>query len=252
VNVTLIFRRNPDMPYILYLETATKICSVAVAKDESLISLKETSVVNSHSSLITVFAEQCVKDANIEFNDLDAICVSMGPGSYTGLRIGVSTAKGFCYALDIPLIAVNTLQSMAKLYSIEHPELKKDILLCPMIDARRMEVFTAFFDMTSSFIRETQADIIDENSYSDILSKNSVIFFGDGSDKCRQALSSNSNILFDDTFKISAKGMIPLSIKKFRQKQFEDVAYFEPYYLKDFIATIPKKFSDTFKRKKDK
>lgn len=235
------------MPYILYLETATKICSVAVANDETLISLKETSVVNSHSSLITLYAEQVVKEANIEFSDLEAVCVSMGPGSYTGLRIGVSTAKGFCYALNIPLIAVNTLQSMARLFSTEHPELKKDILLCPMIDARRMEVFTAFFDKHATFIRETNADIINEESYSDILSKNSVIFFGDGADKCMQFLAHSTNSMFDDTFKISSKGMISLAFQKFQEKQFENVAYFEPYYLKDFIATIPRKLTDTKK-----
>ena len=238
------------MPYILFLETATKICSVAIAKDKTLISLKETSVVNSHSSLITVYAEEAVKDAKIDFSDLSAICVSMGPGSYTGLRIGASTAKGFCYALGIPLIAINTLQSMAKLFSAEHPELKKDILLCPMIDARRMEVFTAFFDKQASFVRETKADIINEESYSDILSKSKVIFFGDGANKCRQFLSHNANSQFDDSFTVSAKGMIPLAFEKFQKKQFEDTAYFEPYYLKDFVATIPGKLTDIIRNKK--
>jgi tRNA threonylcarbamoyladenosine biosynthesis protein TsaB len=238
------------MAYILYLETATKICSVAVAKDETLVSLKETSIVNSHSSLITLYSDQVVKEANIEFNDLDAVCISMGPGSYTGLRIGVSTAKGFCYALNIPLIAVNTLQSMAKLYLIEHSELNKDILLCPMIDARRMEVFTAFLDNEASFVRETNADIINEDSYLDILLKNKVVFFGDGADKCKQFLSQNPNSIFDDIFAISARGMIPLAFQKFQKKQFENTAYFEPYYLKDFIATTPRKFMDTLNTKK--
>ena len=238
------------MAYILYLETATKICSVAVAKDETLVSLKETSIVNSHSSLITLYSEQCIKEANIEFSDLATVCVSMGPGSYTGLRIGASTAKGFCYALNIPLIAINTLQSMAKLYLIEHTELKKDILLCPMIDARRMEVFSAFFDKQATFIRETKADIINDESYSDILSKNKVIFFGDGADKCRQFLSQNSNCQFDDSFIVSAKGMLSLAFEKFQKKQFEDTAYFEPYYLKDFVATIPGKLTDIIRNKK--
>jgi tRNA threonylcarbamoyladenosine biosynthesis protein TsaB len=238
------------MPNILYLETATKICSVAIAKGETLISLKETSIGNSHSSLITLYAEELIKEAKIEFSDLAAVCVSMGPGSYTGLRIGVSTAKGFCYALGIPLIAINTLQSMAKLFSIEHSELKKDILLCPMIDARRMEVFTAFFDNQASFIRETKADIINEESYSDILSKSKVIFFGDGSDKCREFLSRCANNQFDDSFTVSAKGMISLAFQKFQKKLFEDTAYFEPFYLKDFITTIPRKLTDTIKAKK--
>jgi tRNA threonylcarbamoyladenosine biosynthesis protein TsaB len=238
------------MPYILYLETATKICSVAIAKGETLISLKETSIGNSHSSLITLFAEDVVKEAKIEFSDLAAVCVSMGPGSYTGLRIGVSTAKGFCYALGIPLIAVNTLQSMAKLFINEHPELNKDIILCPMVDARRMEVFTAFFNKQASFIRETKADIINDESYTDFLSENKVIFFGDGADKCRQILSQNANSQFDDSFTISSKGMISLAFNKFQKKQFEDTAYFEPYYLKDFVATIPRKLTDFNKSKK--
>ena len=238
------------MPYILYLETATKICSVALAKDETLISLKETSVVNSHSSLITLYAEEVIKEAKIEFSNLAAVCVSMGPGSYTGLRIGVSTAKGFCYAFGIPLIAVNTLQSMAKLYTIEHSELNKDIILCPMIDARRMEVFTAFFDKEASFVRETKADIINGESYSDFLSKNKVIFFGDGADKCRQFLSQNANSQVEDSFTVSSKGMISLAFEKFKKKQFEDTAYFEPYYLKDFVATIPRKLTDIINAKK--
>ena len=139
---------------------------------------------------------------------------------------------------------------MAKLYSIEHPELKKDSLLCPMIDARRMEVFTAFFDKQASFVRETKADIINEESYSDILSKNKVIFFGDGAEKCRQFLSHNTNSQFDDTFVVSAKGMISLAFQKFQNKQFENTAYFEPYYLKDFVATIPRKLTDTIKARK--
>jgi tRNA threonylcarbamoyladenosine biosynthesis protein TsaB len=230
------------MPYILHLETATKICSVAISENDKLISLKESGVANSHSSVITLHAEQVLKDARIKFSDISAVCVSMGPGSYTGLRIGVSTAKGFCYALDIPLIAVNTLQSMAELFRNYHlKKLKKDILLCPMIDARRMEVFCAFFNSDAGFVRETRADIIDEHSYQDILKENKVIFFGDGALKCRQALSGNKNAIFEDDFAISSKGLISLAWQKFREKQFEDVAYFEPYYLKDFMATKPRK-----------
>ena len=237
------------MPYILYLETATKICSVALAKDETLISLKETSVVNSHSSLITLYAEEVIKEAKIEFSNLAAVCVSMGPGSYTGLRIGVSTAKGFCYALNTfnccKYIAIN-----GKTIPIEHSELNKDIILCPMIDARRMEVFTAFFDKEASFVRETKADIINGESYSDFLSKNKVIFFGDGADKCRQFLSQNANSQVEDSFTVSSKGMISLAFEKFKKKQFEETAYFEPYYLKDFVATIPRKLTDIINAKK--
>lgn len=230
------------MPYILYLETATRICSVAVTENDNLISIRETSVANSHSSIITLFAEEAIKSANIGFKDLDAICVSKGPGSYTGLRIGVSTAKGFCYALNIPLIAVNTLQSMAKFYDITYPEKSdKKTLFCPMIDARRMEVYTAFFNKDINFVRETAADIIDENSYSEILLKNKIIFFGDGAEKCRKILSHHSNAIFSDEVCVSAQGMIPFAWQKYQNKEFENVAYFEPYYLKDFIATKPKK-----------
>jgi len=230
------------MPYILHIETATKVCSVAVTENDKLLYCKETSIANSHSSLITLYSEEVLKNAGIGINKLSAVCVSMGPGSYTGLRIGVSTAKGFCYALNIPLIAVNTLQSMVNFFSAEHKgKIKKDTLLCPMIDARRMEVYTAILDNKAQFFKETSAEIIDENSFSEILSSKKMIFFGDGALKCKQFLSSHNNAVFNEDFKVSAKGMIPIAWEKFQKKQFEDVAYFEPYYLKDFIATVPKK-----------
>jgi len=230
------------MPYILYLETATKVCSVAVSENDHLISIKESAVANSHSSLITLYAEEVLSAANIEFKDLSAVCVSMGPGSYTGLRIGVSTAKGFCYSLNIPLIAVNTLQSMANNYLAEHEKkIKKNSIICPMIDARRMEVYAAFFDTDNHFIKETSADIIDETSYANILEKKEIIFFGDGMQKCKDILSKHKNAKFEDSFNVSSKGMISIGWKKFQEKQFENIAYFEPFYLKDFLATVPKK-----------
>ena len=231
------------MPYILHLETAMAICSVAIAENGKIIAVKETNIANSHSSLITSLVEEALKDAGLGIKDMNAICVSMGPGSYTGLRIGVSTAKGFCYALDIPLIAVNSLLSMASHYASEYTkELKNDTLLCPMIDARRMEVYTALFDEQIQFVKETSADIIDENSFKDFLSQKKIIFFGDGAAKCRDYLSLNKNAIFDDTFSPSSKGMVSVAWQKFQNNQFEDVAYFEPYYLKDFIATKPRKF----------
>jgi len=230
------------MSYILHLETATKVCSVAIAENGKLVSIIESAIANSHSSLITVYADEVLQTAKIGFKEISAVCVSMGPGSYTGLRIGASTAKGFCYALNIPLIAVNTLHSMANFYFMAHvKKISKDVLLCPMIDARRMEVFTAFFDEELKFVRETKADIVDENSYSDFLASKKIIFFGDGSQKCKQVLSKQKNAIFDDTYSISSKGLISLAWEKFQKKQFEDIAYFEPFYLKDFIATIPKK-----------
>jgi tRNA threonylcarbamoyladenosine biosynthesis protein TsaB len=230
------------MAYILHLETATKVCSVAIARDGILISYKETSVANSHSSLITNFIDDVVKAAGITLHDLNAICISMGPGSYTGLRIGVSTAKGFCYALNIPLIAINTLQSMANYYAANNPDhLNNETLLCPMIDARRMEVFTAFFDQEGKFVTETSAEIINDESFNKELSDHKIIFFGDGAGKCAQSLSHNPSAVFHDEFTISSRGMISIAWEKYKAKHFENVAYFEPYYLKDFIATTPRK-----------
>jgi tRNA threonylcarbamoyladenosine biosynthesis protein TsaB len=230
------------MPNILHLETATAICSVAVAEDGDILSLKETHIANSHSSLITILAEEALREAKLGIRDMDAICVSMGPGSYTGLRIGVSTAKGFCYALNTPLIAVNSLLSMANHYSCAYAkELTSEIILCPMIDARRMEVYTALFNEQCQFVRETSADIIDDNSFKEFLLEKNIIFFGDGAAKCKTYLSQNKNAIFDDTFSASAKGMLSVAWQKFKNKQFEDVAYFEPFYLKDFIATKPRK-----------
>jgi tRNA threonylcarbamoyladenosine biosynthesis protein TsaB len=230
------------MSYILHLETAMSVCSVAIAEDGEIITVKDTNIANSHSSLITSLVEEALQVAKLGINDMNAICVSMGPGSYTGLRIGISTAKGFCYALGIPLIAVNSLLSMANHYANEYAkELTNETLLCPMIDARRMEVYTALFDEQLQFVKETSADIINENSFKEILSEKKVIFFGDGAAKCREYLSQNKNALLDDTFSPSSKGMVSVAWQKFQNKQFEDVAYFEPYYLKDFIATIPRK-----------
>ena len=233
------------MSYLLNIETATRVCSVAIGRDGELIALKETNKEKSHSSVITLLIQEVLKKAGIVLSDLDAIAVSKGPGSYTGLRIGVSTAKGLCYSLDRPLIAVNTLQAMA----ISRVENKSEIpiLYCPMIDARRMEVYTAFYDADNNEVRKPGADIIDKNSYANILDKNKVVFFGDGAAKCKDALSHHANAIFvDDARPVgrnnrigvfpSARNMIPLSEKSFNDRQFEDVAYFEPYYLKDFIA----------------
>ena len=222
------------MSYILNIETATKICSVAIGRNGELIALKETDKEKSHSSVITLLIQEVLKKADIVLSDLVGVAVSKGPGSYTGLRIGVSTAKGLCYSLDKPLIAISTLQAMAR-GRVENKS-NIPILLCPMIDARRMEVYTAFYDIDNNEVRKPGADIIDENSYADILDKNKVIFFGDGAAKCKDALSHHANAIFVDDVFPSARNMIPLSVKSFNDRQFEDVAYFEPYYLKDFIA----------------
>jgi tRNA threonylcarbamoyladenosine biosynthesis protein TsaB len=216
---------------ILNIETATTMCSVSIGKDGKLVALKELNGDYTHAENLTLFIEAVVKQAGIQLADLDAIAISKGPGSYTGLRIGVSTAKGLCYSLDKPLIAINTLQHLSLALSEG-----EDTLLCPMIDARRMEVYCAVYDSNGNEIIPTAAEIIDENSFADLLKKGKMVFFGDGAAKCKETFSSNSNAVFRDNIYPSAKNMIPLSEKAFTDKQLEDVAYFEPFYLKDFVA----------------
>ena len=247
------------MALILNIETATTVCSVALAKDGKLISLKEQNGDYSHAENLTLFIEDICKQANINLSQVDAIAVSKGPGSYTGLRIGVSTAKGLCYSLDKPLISVDTLKYLSMAVSSRDITLsatedkssrsvtlsgvegqvdegKSTSLFCPMLDARRMEVYCAIYDSEGNVVKETAAEIIDEHSFEDILKTNKVIFFGDGSAKCKETFSKNSNAVFIDDIVPSAKDMIILSEKAYNAKQFEDVAYFEPYYLKDFVA----------------
>lgn len=222
------------MALILNIETATTMCSVSLAKDGKLLAVKELNGDYSHAENLTLFIEDVVKQANIKLADIDAVAVSKGPGSYTGLRIGVSTAKGLCYSLNKPLIAINTLTSLASGISATVDRQKS--LLCPMIDARRMEVYCAVYDISINCIKETAAEIIDEHSFAHLLEKNQVIFFGDGASKCKTVLSHNKNAIFVDDVVPSAKNMITLSEQAFQNKQFEDVAYFEPFYLKDFVA----------------
>ncbi len=228
------------MPIILNIETATSVCSIAVSKDGKLLSLKEIVDGNSHSSVITIFIQQLMEECKLSISDIGAIAVSKGPGSYTGLRIGVSTAKGLCYSLDKPLIAINTLQAMAWGMAKMNAGNLKNSLFCPMIDARRMEVYTAFYNYSNEEVRETSADIIDQYSYNDILSKQQVIFAGNGSDKCKEILLAYPNASFLDGFQASAKYMISIAENKFKKSEFENTAYFEPFYLKDFVAGKPK------------
>ncbi len=219
---------------ILQIETATSSCSVALAKDGNVIAFKEVNARNVHAEVITLFIEEIMAKAGVRHADLDAIAVSCGPGSYTGLRIGISTAKGLCYALDKPLIAVETLSAMAR--GMEGHGLDDGTLLCPMIDARRMEVFTAIFDAAGDRFVQTSAEIIDENSFSEILKNNRVLFFGDGAEKCRAVLSKRPNAIFFDGFINSATHLTQLAAEKFNNKDFENPASFEPFYLKEFIA----------------
>jgi len=226
---------------ILQIETATTVCSVALAKDGKSIAVKQVDQHNIHAEVITVFIDELLAETGSHYKDIDAIAVSCGPGSYTGLRIGISTAKGLCFALEKPLIAIETLQSMTH-GIIDDPaqltthNLQPSTLLCPMIDARRMEVYTAIFNTKGENIVPTAAEIIDENSFAELLKENQILFFGDGAEKCREVLGNNINAHFQPGFINSATHLTKKAVEKFVNKDFEDVAYFEPFYLKDFIV----------------
>ena len=222
---------------ILHIETSTKNCSVSIAKNGKILSLKEINNGNySHAEKLHPLILEAIQDAPISLSDIDAIAVGKGPGSYTGLRIGVSAAKGLCFTNDIPLIAINSLEILA------HAHTFQEGVIVPMIDARRMEVYSAVFDKDLNMIRETQAEIIDENSFQEYLEKGNVYFIGDGAEKCKEFIQ-HSNANFIDGIYPSAKDMVLKAYEKYLSKEFEDVAYFEPYYLKDFVATPEKKSS---------
>jgi len=227
------------MPYILNIETATSACSVAVSDNGKVIFEKEELNGPSHATLLGVFVAEGLDFVREKKTKIDAVAVSCGPGSYTGLRIGVSEAKGLCYGLDVPLIALKTPEIMAKRV-IDTIDIPDDVLLCPMIDARRMEVYAAIYDKDLNIVREIAADIVDENTYSEYLKKHAVYFFGNGSDKCRSIIHHQNAQFIEDIYP-SAHDMIQLADLKYEEKQFEDVAYFEPFYLKDFVTTTPKK-----------
>ncbi|WEK20765.1 MAG: tRNA (adenosine(37)-N6)-threonylcarbamoyltransferase complex dimerization subunit type 1 TsaB [Candidatus Pedobacter colombiensis] len=226
------------MATILQIETATQVCSAAVSVNGKTIALKEEMASNIHAGSLTLFIKEVMDTAGLQFTDLDAVSVSKGPGSYTGLRIGVSTAKGLCFALDKPLIAVDTLQMMAAGFLVE--QAGAEGLICAMIDARRMEVFTAVFDADLNYVLPTEAKIIDENSFAAELALGKVTFIGDGAMKCAAVLQ-HENAAFSELNFNSAAYMSQLAYKAFTAAQFEDVAYFEPFYLKDFVLTTPKK-----------
>ena len=219
------------MALLLAIETTTTNCSVAVFDNSVLIKCKEhNSKKYSHAEQLTLFLKEVLNKSNININAIDGIILSKGPGSYTGLRIGTSTAKGLCYSLDIPLISVSTLKAMA--FAMSKKEDYK--FYCPMIDARRMEVFASVYDRMNNEVREIRADIVDEYTYAQFL-KDRVLFFGDGALKCREVMS-HPNAYFIDKIFPSAKDMGILGFEKFKNRNFEDVAYFEPFYLKDFVA----------------
>lgn len=219
------------MTLILNIETSTKACSVSLGVDGKLIALKEESSDKYiHSEKLNLFIEDVFTQTDFTLKDLDAICVTKGPGSYTGLRIGVSSAKGLCYALEIPLISMDSLSVLANSV-IENNSIEEGTLLTPMIDARRMEVYTATFDSKGKMKSPISAEVIDADTFDNNQKR---LLFGDGAEKCKEVLE-NSNIEFIEQFS-TAKGMVKISYTKFKANEFEDVAYFEPFYLKDFQA----------------
>lgn len=223
------------MGLILNLETATKICSVSLAKDgKEIKTLTHKSEKYSHAEKLNGLIMSLFEGTDLELKDLDAIAVSEGPGSYTGLRIGTSSAKGFCYAMDIPLIAVNSLKALAA------SQVGKGYFICPMFDARRMEVYSAIYDSELNELEATRAVVVDDSSYSGHLKESKMIFLGPGAEKC-QGIIEHDNATFNIDQEVTAASMITLSEKKFSNQDFVDLAYFEPFYLKDFIAGPPKK-----------
>ncbi len=228
------------MAIILNIETATKNCSVSLAKDGEVLIIKELNNGNySHAEVLHPFIVEILKEVNLTTDKIDAVAVSKGPGSYTGLRIGVSAAKGLCFAFDKPLISVNTLNSLAHAIAIDTG------FIVPMLDARRMEVYSSILNADYTSIREIKAEIIDGNSFSEFLEKDKVYFLGDGAAKCKEIITHANAIFVDDKFP-SAKEMAELSYNKYKKNDIEDVAYFEPFYLKDFVVIPEKKKKPTF------
>ena len=244
---------------ILCLETSTAVCSVALVENGNVVALRESLDGQNHAEKITLFIDEVMKEAGIAYKDLDAVATSMGPGSYTGLRIGVSTAKGLCYAMEKPLIAIDTLAAMA--YGFNDAETQRGkvtelmvgvnsqsqgqsqqptAILCPMIDARRMEVYTAFFNEKLERTSETEALVIDENSFMELKQNNHLYLFGDGADKLAALFQNDENITVVEKFHCSAAYMAKLADEAFTNKQFVDTAYFEPFYLKNFVPGMPK------------
>lgn len=223
------------MSCILTIESSTETCSVAVCQDGSVIFEKHNKEANSHTKYLATFVEEAISFADSHAIPLDAVAVSSGPGSYTGLRIGVSTAKGVCYGRNIPLIAIPTLKILCvgPLLSDEIDD--EDALLCPMIDARRMEAYTTIYNRALKEARKVQADIIDEHTYDEWLNKGDVYFFGNGAEKCKEVIK-HQNARFIDNIHPSARMMLPLAELAIAKNDHVDVAYFEPFYLKEFVA----------------
>ena len=223
------------MSTILHIETSTKNCSVSIANNGKLFSLKEINTGDySHAEMLHPLINEALLESKLTIKDIEAIAVGKGPGSYTGLRIGVSAAKGLCFANDIPLISINSLEILAQSITIDRG------LIIPMIDARRMEVYAAIYDQNYNAVRETKAEIIDSHSFLDELQNQKVYFLGDGAKKCKEIILHKNAVFIENAFP-SAKEMATISFNKFKNETTEDVAYFEPFYLKNFVATREKR-----------
>lgn len=227
------------MSCILSIETSTDVCSVAMSENGQCIFKKEDHSGPNHAVSLGVFVDEALSFTDNHAIPLGAVAVSQGPGSYTGLRIGVSMAKGICYGRDVPLLAVPTLEVMAVPVLLNH-EIEEDALLCPMIDARRMEVYSTIYDRALKPQRETRADIVDGDTYREFLDRHPVYFFGNGAAKCMETINHPNAHLIKGIEPL-AKYMFPLAERRWVQKEYEDVAYFVPFYLKDFVAKMPKK-----------
>lgn len=228
------------MSCILNIETSTEVCSVAVSQDGATIFTKADFNGPSHATLLGVFVDEALSYIDNHAIPLDAVAVSCGPGSYTGLRIGVSMAKGVCYGRNIPLIGLPTLEVLSVPVLLGDKIEEENAYLCPMIDARRMEVYTALFDRSLKAIREVSAVVIDTHSFNDILSERPVYFFGNGASKCKEVLQHPNTRFINDVHPL-AQWMFPLAEKAIALNDYKDVAYFEPFYLKEFVATQAKK-----------
>ena len=230
------------MALILGIETATSVCSVALVQDGKLLSIRESVGARDHSAALTTYVAEVITEARLSFQQLDAIAISIGPGSYTGLRIGVSSAKGLCYALDKPLIAIDTLKSLAWQALQKCRKEGKDTenaFLVPMLDARRMEVYTAIFNQNLEIIEPVNAHVVTEDSFAQYTAKE-IIYFGDGASKCISVFESKSNYIFLENITLSGNAVCMLAENEYRDNNFADVAYCEPFYLKDFIAGKPR------------
>ena len=231
------------MERIILIETSTALCSTAIAEDGVITSYRESSAPKAHASLTAVFIEEMLSERGLGISDCDAVCVSMGPGSYTGLRVGVSTAKGLCFGSGKPLLAVGTLDTLVAQSSEVIPsEVEKPIsfkYIIPMIDARRMEVYTAVFTADGRQITETAPAIIDENSFAEYLAQGPCLFIGDGAGKCADVIK-HPDAHFIQCHPKASSMLVP-ALNAYKEKRFEDVAYFEPFYLKEFVATVSRK-----------